>query len=154
MPRDEDVRSRQARPWLRDPSEVDRALSSHARIERLVIEAAAAEGWAARGIGPGDPPFDVLLTRDDAASELVVEAKSTTDVNEEKQLRLALGQVRRHRQVLRSGGAVVDAMIAIERKPSDASWIVLCTELGVSLAWPQTFREVLRRPARVDGGLT
>ena len=126
VPRNEEVRSRQARPWLRDPSEIDRALSSHARTERLVAEAARASDWTPRGIGPGDPPFELLLTHRDHDLEVVVEVKSTTTVNEEKQLRLALGQVLRYRQVLRAGGRRVEAMIAVEKEPVDASWTELC----------------------------
>jgi hypothetical protein len=146
VPRNEEVRSRQARPWLRDPSEIDRALTSHARIERLVAEAASAEGWDARRMGPGDPPFDLLLVRPSDSLEVVVEAKSTTVVNEEKQLRLALGQVLRYRQVLRASGGRAEAMIAVERKPS-ASWTALCTELEVILVWPPTVRSALERLA-------
>jgi hypothetical protein len=51
VPRNEAVRSREARPWARDPSEVDRALSTHAPVERLVAEAATAEGWKAHAFG-------------------------------------------------------------------------------------------------------
>jgi hypothetical protein len=70
-------------PWKRDPSEVDRGLSSHARIERLVAEAATTDGWAPEAIGPGDPPFDLLLSRAESNLDVVVEVKSTTAVNEE-----------------------------------------------------------------------
>jgi hypothetical protein len=144
VPRDEEVRSRRARPWLRDPSEVDRALSSHARIERLVAEAARAEGWRAVRMGPGDPPFDLLLTRPSDGLEVVVEAKSTTLVNEEKQLRLALGQVLRYRQVLRTRGGRVEAMIAVEKDP-DATWVELCDDLEVLIASPTSVRNALGR---------
>lgn len=143
VPRDEDVRSRQARPWLRDPSEVDRALSSHARIERLVAEAAIELGWRAVRMQPGDPPFDLMLTRPSDGLEVVVEAKSTTTVNEEKQLRLALGQVLRYRQVLQTRGGQVEAMIAVE-KELDESWIELCKQMGVLIAWPSAARSVLQ----------
>jgi hypothetical protein len=71
-PKKEDVRSRTAEPWSRDPSEVDRALSAHARIERLVAEAAAQSGWGARGYGPGDPVFDLLLEPEDPTTSHVV----------------------------------------------------------------------------------
>jgi hypothetical protein len=146
-PRNEQVRSRAARPWARDPSEVDRALSSHARIERLVAEAAAADGWRARTYGPDDPMFDLLLERDNEAVgvAVVVEAKSTVVSNVEKQLRLALGQVLRYRQLLMRSGRQIVGMIAVERSPVDARWGELCGQLGVLLAWPEVVREQLRR---------
>jgi hypothetical protein len=83
--------------------------------------------------------------RDSGAVELVVEAKSTTDVNEEKQLRLALGQVLRYRQVLQASGRRVEAMIAVEQQPADSSWVELCEQLEVLVAWPETFGDTLRR---------
>jgi hypothetical protein len=36
-------------------------------------------------------------------------------------------------------------MIAVGREPADRSWIVLCNQLGVLLAWPETFKDELRR---------
>jgi hypothetical protein len=145
FPKNEEVRSRQARPWSRDPSEVDRALSSHARVERLVAEAAAGEGWDARGYGPGDPVFDLLLKRDDSVGpSVVVEVKSTTGTNEEKQLRLALGQVLRYRWLLEAEGHAVVAFVAVEKPPRDPSWIQLCERSGVSLVWPSVVPAALR----------
>lgn len=142
--KNEDVRSREARPWSRDPSEVDRALSAHARIERLVAEAAAAESWAPKSYRLEDPEFDLLLEREDEALEVVVEVKSTTTTNEEKQLRLALGQVLRYRHLLEARGAEVAAFVAVERAPSDPSWVELCATAGVVLVWPATVRRALR----------
>ena len=145
VPRNEDVRSQEARPWSRDPSEVDRALSSHARIERLVAEAAASEGWIAKGYGRGDPVFDLLLERHDGRPPaVVVEVKSTTATNEEKQLRLALGQALRYQHLLGARGRAVAAFIAIEREPRDTSWVELCGSAGVTLVWPATVRGALR----------
>ncbi len=141
--KNENVRSQQAQPWSRDPSEVDRALSAHARIERLVAEAAAAESWTARGYGPGDPEFDLLLDRENG-SAVVVEVKSTTATNEEKQLRLALGQVLRYRQLLVARGTTAAAFIAVERPPKDRSWVDLCANAGVALVWPAAVSGALR----------
>jgi hypothetical protein len=119
VPKKEDVRSREARPWSRDPSEVDRALSAHARVERLVAEAATREGWTAHGYRPGDPVFDPLLERSSGdLPAVVVEVKSTTATNEEKQLRLALGQVLRYRQLLEPGEEVATL------RPHRPRWLV------------------------------
>jgi hypothetical protein len=83
--------------------------------------------------------------------DVVVEVKSTTLVNEEKQLRLAIGQVLRYRQILQSGRSRVEAMIAVERKPEDESWLELCGTLNVLLAWPDTVCDQLARMAKDTG---
>lgn len=143
-PRNESVRSRGAQPWSRDPSEVDRALSAHARIERLVADAAVAAGWEPKAYAPDDPVFDLLLERATGIGPLVVvEAKSTIASNEEKQLRLALGQVMRYRQLLRRPNRHVIAMIAVERPPTDSRWSELCAEADVMLVWPEVVEREL-----------
>jgi hypothetical protein len=76
----------------------------------------------------------------------VAEVKSLTDANEEKQLRLGLGQVLRYRNLMRSGG-VVRAVLALERKPTNDSWLGLFEMLDVIAVWP-TFGTLLRRRAR------
>jgi hypothetical protein len=47
--------------------------------------------------------------------------------NEERQLRTALGQVPRYRQLLEAEGRTVKAMIVTEVEPSDLSWAILCS---------------------------
>ena len=63
----------------------------------------------------------------------------------EKQLRLALGQVLRYRQLLQRRGERVTAMIAVERLPSDRLWLELCGELGVMLVVPDEVATELGR---------
>lgn len=70
----------------------------------------------------------------------VAEVKSTTPQNEERQLRLGLGQVTRYRQLLAEDGLPVRALIATEREPSDPSWAALCEEQGIVLGWPGAWR--------------
>jgi hypothetical protein len=74
----------------------------------------------------------------------VVEVKSTTATNEEKQLRLALGQVLRYRQLLQTAGSEAVAFIAVENPPHDPSWAELCANADVRLVWPATVRATLR----------
>lgn len=50
-------------------------------------------GWEPRSPGPGEPNFDLALVVNGIA--WVAEVKSLTEANEEKQLRLGLGQVLR-----------------------------------------------------------
>lgn len=74
--------------------------------------------------------------------------KSLTAGNEERQLRLDLGQVLRYAHQLGSGGAAVPVLV-VERCPSDSSWGQLCDKLGVILAWPDVFSERLARRSGV-----
>ena len=78
----------------------------------------------------------------------VCEVKSLTPNNEEKQLRLGLGQVLRYQEQLScivSPSRVVRAVLAVERHPSDESWHVLCRRLNVSLVCGPDYT--------LDGGL-
>jgi hypothetical protein len=61
------------------------------------------------------------------------------EANEERQLRLGLGQVLRYRQVLSTGGNPTKAVLAIERAPRDKTRVSLCRELDVMLCWPPAF---------------
>jgi hypothetical protein len=63
--------------------------------------------------------------------------KSLTEQNEERQLRLGLGQVLRYRSLLSAKGvAEVRAVLVAEHEPSDPSWRALCQEMGVVLLTP------------------
>jgi len=66
----------------------------------------------------------------------VAEIKSLTPKNEEKQLRLALGQALRYAHQL---GPNTIPVIVIERAPSDQSWEEICQRFGVIFAWPDIF---------------
>ena len=116
---------------------VDRALASHARVQEALAAAARAAGFVPRSSTPGEPVFDVAW--DDGNAIVVAEIKSLTVRNEEKQLRLALGQVLRYGHLLGAKGRPVRRVIAVERKPSDSSWKDLCAASGVELVWPETF---------------
>ena len=74
----------------------------------------------------------------------IAEIKSLTDQNEEKQLRLGLGQVLRYANQL---GPAASAVLVAERCPRDKSWGQLCDQLGVILIWPDVFVERLPRSA-------
>ena len=72
----------------------------------------------------------------------VAEIKSLTAKNEEKQLRLGLGQVLRYRHRLVSADKPVRAALVVQRRPSDESWLEVCTSLNVAIAWPDRFAEL------------
>ena len=80
-----------------------------------------------------EPQFDLAWEAGDVT--WVAEVKSVTPQNEERQLRTALGQVLRYRQLLEGEGRTVRAMIAAELKPSDPSWVDLCSREEVALVW-------------------
>jgi hypothetical protein len=55
--------------------------------------------------------------------------------NEERQLRLGLGQVLRYWHTLSHRTKPVTAVLAVEQKPADETWLALCDRLGVRLLW-------------------
>jgi hypothetical protein len=124
-------------PFSVDPDLVDRALQAHARTQEALAAALCAAGKVPRSSVPGEPVFD--LAWDDDGTVCVAEVKSLNGTNDEKQLRLALGQVLRYAHLLRAKGRPVRCYIAAEKKPADESWIELCAHLGVTLLWPEVF---------------
>ena len=100
-------------------------------------------GREPRSPGVGEPNFDLAWTEAGTATVVVAEVKSLTDANEEKQLRLGLGQVLRYRHLLRGSHPSVTAVLVIEREPVDVSWAELCRDLDVALCWPGCFEEAL-----------
>jgi hypothetical protein len=116
---------------------VDRALRSHARTQEALADAVIAAGLLPRSPLPGEPVFD--LAWEDGDTIVVAEVKSLTQRNEERQLRLALGQVLRYAHLLGAKGRPVRCVIAAERKPTDDTWTELATSARVMLVWPATF---------------
>ncbi len=57
-------------------------------------------------------------------------------MNEERQLRLGLGQVLRYRHLTRSEATTVVAWLVLETKPSSDDWLDLCGDLQVEVWWP------------------
>ncbi len=142
---EEVVTSRNRDPHSVDPNLVDRALRGHRRTQNLLHDALVQAGFTPRSPAPGEPEFDIAW--EDGESICIAEVKSMSHTNEEKQLRLAVGQVLRYAYLL-SVGRPVRRFIAVEREPRDPSWLDLTTELGISLIWPDTFHAGLlgRRP--------
>jgi hypothetical protein len=140
---DEDVRTRPDRdPHAVDPNLVDRSLRSHARVQNRLAAAIRSAGHEPRSAAAGEPPFDLAWEDGDTVS--IAEIKSMSGTNEEKQLRLALGQVLRYEHLLAAKGRPVRTYIAVERKPSDESWAALCEQLGIRLCWPETFASAVK----------
>jgi hypothetical protein len=121
-------------PFSVDPALVERANHGHALAQNALAAYLVSCGIEPRSPAPDEPNYDLAWAN--GGTVYVVEVKSLTDTNEEKQLRLGLGQVLRYRQILRHRYAAVNAILLPEREPYDASWTGLCQELGISLIWP------------------
>jgi hypothetical protein len=117
-----------------DPDLGGRGLRAHNVTQNLVAAAVEAAGFEPRRPKPDEPQYDLAWEAVDVT--WVAEVKSITPQNEERQLRHALGQVLRYRQLLEADGRTVKALIAIEREPSDTSWAELCAGERIALVWP------------------
>jgi hypothetical protein len=139
---DEDAALSERDPYKVDPAVVERGLRGHRRTQNLLAAIAERNGAVPRSPCPGEPNFDLAWSIDRRI--WVAEVKSSTDRNEEKQLRLGLGQVLRYRQLLSDvhEGSVVIGVLAVERKPADATWQELCDTVGVALVWPQSMESL------------
>ena len=134
----EDAATSERDPFSIDPAIVDRGLRDHAETQNALADHLESRGHEPRSPTAGDPAFDLAWLGDDAL--FVAEVKSITDANEEKQLRLAIGQVLRYRHLMTLRyGCPVRAIVAIERAPRDASWVDLCESLEIQLVWPGAF---------------
>jgi hypothetical protein len=117
-----------------DPAAVERANSGHARTQNVLADRLTALGLTPRSPAPTEPDYDLGWEIDE--SLFVAEIKSVTAMNEEKQLRLGLGQVLRYRYLIARGGGRVTGILMLERAPRDRTWSKLCGQLGVVLLWP------------------
>ena len=124
-------------PFTVDPDMIDRGTRGHARTLNALaayLETLAIRPLEARA---DDPPFDLGWVVD--GRTFVAEIKSLTKDNEERQLRLGLGQVLRYRHLLRKRATNAVAALVTELEPSDPEWKTLCDSLGIRLAFPPGF---------------
>jgi hypothetical protein len=138
---DEDAQVPQVDPFTIDPAIRERGLRGHAMTQNALADYVRGRGFEPKSPRPGDPNFD--LAWDDDGRLFVAEVKSMTNANEEKQLRLGLGQVLRYKQVLSRYGREVTAVLAVEHRPADHTWEELCADLDVILVWPGNMAQVL-----------
>lgn len=133
-----------ALPFTIDPDVSDRGTKAHADTQNALSDHVQACGLVPRSPGSSEPPYDLGWSREDTF--FVAEVKSLTAENEERQLRLGLGQLLRYAHVLRAGGIdPVQPVLISEREPADHTWLSTCSSLGVIFAWPATFGESLGR---------
>jgi hypothetical protein len=137
---DETISVAERDPFEVDPQVVERGTRSHATIQNALAAFLVTRGLEPRSPCGEEPEYDLAWS--DGTTTFVSEVKSTTNANEEKQLRHGLGQVLRYRHVMQRQHGVVVAVLAIERAPVDESWIHLCQSLGVLLVWPDHFHAI------------
>jgi len=119
-----------------DPDIAGRGLQAHNTTQNALAEAVTRAGYDPRSPSPDEPDYDLAWLANEAVH--VAEVKSITAENEERQLRIAIGQVVRYRhQLAADEDRRVQAVIALERHPYDETWLDLCNRQGIILAWPE-----------------
>lgn len=122
-------------PPSRDPDSAGRGLAAHNRTQNMIAGILRRLGIEPLSPAHDEPEFDIAWKRGETF--YVCEVKSITIANEERQLRMAIGQVIRYRQKLAARGhEPIATVVAAERRPSDPSWQDLCEHEGILLLWP------------------
>lgn len=116
-----------------DPAARERALAGHAAVQNA--DHVRSRGWLPRSPAAGEPDFDLAWV---SACVHVAEVKSLTGANEDRQMRLGLGQVLHYRHQMASMYGAARAVLAVELQPG-TEWIQLCESLGVALVWLGTW---------------
>jgi hypothetical protein len=135
-------------PFDVDPDNVDRGKQAHASTQDALADFLRSQDIEPLCPAPGEPEFDIAWEHD--GTVFIAEVKSITDTNEEKQLRLGLGQVLRYRHLFGRKDISVVAVLVAEREPTDASWIETCQSSSVWLAWPAAFEQLLCNPSTAE----
>jgi hypothetical protein len=133
---------RESRKFDTNPDLHERGRVQHARIQNALARTLRQYGitpWSAQATG--DASFDIAWLWNRAL--WVGEVKSLTRSNEERQLRLGLGQVLRYHDLLAESAAArtVRPWLIVEREPSDPGWRRLCERHAVALVVPEQFAE-------------
>ncbi len=124
-----------------DPDVIDRGTNAHKKVQNQLADAVKARGWEPLSPSDSDPLFDVGWIVTDTA--WIAEVKSLTPANEERQLRLGLGQVLSYAHLVDWGFENNHPVLAVEREPSSGYWPDLCESHGVALSWPAVFDKLL-----------
>lgn len=118
--------------------EYGRGLRAHNRTQNQLAEQLRHLGVEPVSPDKDEPDYDLGFKLGDRV--VAIEVKSLTEKNEEFQLRLGLGQVLRYRQKLTAAGhRDVQAVVAVEREPTDPSWDTGFQLDGVTLIWPEVW---------------
>ncbi|WP_437313103.1 EVE domain-containing protein [Sorangium sp. So ce385] len=132
---------------LRAPAEevnfekIERGSHGHAKTQNALADFLRKHGIEPRSPSLDEPEYD--LAWEMGSTTFVAEVKSITDANEERQLRLGLGQVLWYAHLLRARGRTVAPVLVAERMPRDPNWLEMCRVLGVQLVWPEEFTNAI-----------
>jgi hypothetical protein len=138
---DEETSVAERDPFSIDPAIVERGLRGHAATQNALANFLKTRQLLPLSPGPDEPNYDIAWKNN---KEIwIAEIKSVTSANEEKQLRLGLGQVLRYCHILKRSGNV-HGVLVIERAPSDQTWIDLCEAHNILLVWPEVFASKIR----------
>jgi hypothetical protein len=139
-----DVRERK---FTYNAEEAERGAQAHNDTQDALAAFLRARGLVPRLPAPSEPQFDLAWMVGETV--FIAEIKSTTEGNEEDQLRLGLGQVLRYWDLIADESTRVVAVLVPEGEPRARRWRELCERLGVRLAWPGEFERVFA-PASGD----
>lgn len=121
-------------PMSPDPAIIERGNRGHATTQNLLAKRLQERGHRPLSSTGDEPDYDLAWI---VGSTLwIAEVKSLTRRNEERQLRLALGQVLRYADLLSHRAPSSRLAIMGERMPADPTWQRLCERLEVLLLWP------------------
>ncbi len=138
---DEDAVPRAAAPGVPDPDLVGRGNRAHKHTRNALGAYLKSLGIQPLDPVPSDPAFDLAWRKGDIL--YVAEVKSLTRENEERQLRLGLGQLLRYSHLLRKRAEHVIPVLVPELKPRDPEWGQLCKALNVQLVFPPDFEGLI-----------
>ena len=125
-----------------DPDVIDRGTNAHKDVQDQLADAVSARGWEPLSPSGSDPLFDIGWIVADTA--WIAEVKSLTESNEDRQLRLGLGQVLSYAYLVDWGAAAYRPVLAVEREPSSPYW-----PGSLCITWCQVvLARNLRRDAR------
>jgi hypothetical protein len=133
-------------PQASDPENPDawgEGWAIHNRTVNLLAETLSSAGLDPLRSASDEPDYDIAFMKD--GTLFICEVKSLTFANEEKQLRNALGQVLRYRQLLAaSGHENVTPVLVGSKPPSDPLWASWCERVdGVLVVSPKDWSERL-----------
>ena len=147
---DEDAVPRAAAPGVADPDLVGRGNRAHKRTRNALGKYLNSRGLEPLDPLSSDPPFD--LARRGGGILYVAEVKSLTRENEERQLRLGLGQLLRYAHPLRKRAEHVIPVLVPELKPRDPEWGQMCKALDVKLVFPPDFKGLFDETTESSAG--
>ena len=125
-----------------DPDSIDRGTNAHKDVQDQLADAVLGSGMGA-SLSQRFRPSLRHRAGQWPDTAWIAEVKSLTESNEDRQLRLGLGQVLSYAYLVDWGAAANRPVLAVERKPSSEYWPDLCASHGVELSWPEAFEEML-----------